>query len=67
MSKKSNLAFGIVGVSALLFGIHYLYRSSTPSGQRPLTMLREDDFNQFHTAFNERSDGARLLLLVSPT
>jgi hypothetical protein len=67
MSKKSKLAFGIAGAAVLLVGIHYLYRSRTPSGQQPLTMLREDNFNQFHSAFNRRCDGARLLLLVSPT
>jgi hypothetical protein len=40
--------------------------SSTPPGQKPLTILSSTNFTEFETAF-DTAPGPRLVLLLSPT
>ena len=61
------MAFGITGALVLLIAAWYLHGNGTPSGQPALMTLRQDNFAEFRTRFDARSDRPRLLLLASPT
>ena len=51
----------------LVSGVWYVGGNYSPSGQPPLTILNQDSLSQFRADFDTGSDGARILLLVSPT
>src|SRR5439155_25489806 len=51
----------------LVSSVWYVGGNYAPSGQPPLTILNQDNLRQFRADFDTGSDGARILLLVSPT
>jgi hypothetical protein len=52
----------------LLLAIFYLWSPSTvPTGQEPLLTLSSANFSDFQKAFDAQAEGARMVLLVSPT
>jgi hypothetical protein len=59
----------LAALAALLFcgGLYLWGPSKTPSTQKPLFTLSTANFSEFGTAFDEGADGARLVLLLSPT
>ncbi|HKV63189.1 MAG TPA: hypothetical protein VJO16_14840 [Candidatus Acidoferrum sp.] len=66
MSKK-QLAIGLALVGLLLAAFYLRIDSATPLGQEPLATLSTSNFARFETAFDESTDGPRLILLLSPT
>lgn len=60
--------FRLVGIIAALLIVWYLWLSKgTPPGQPPLTSLTQNNLDHFKSDFNDAKDGARLVLLLSPT
>jgi len=58
----------VAAVALVMMAAVYLRRpSSAPPGQPPLVTLSSVNFSEFETAFDADADGARLLLLLSPT
>lgn len=58
----------LAGVVAALVIVWYLWVSKgTPTGQPPLTSLKEGNLDRFRSDFNSASNDFRLLLLLSPT
>jgi hypothetical protein len=62
-SKYITLAL----VIALALAVYWYYWGSSPSDQPPLTSLTPLNLDRFKQAFNGAADGARLVLLLSPT
>jgi hypothetical protein len=61
-------AYWVVGIIAAFVCVWYLWLSKgTPPGQRPLTSLTQNNYDQFKDDFNGAGDEARLVLLLSPT
>ena len=48
-------------------GLYLWGPSKSPPTQKPLFTLSTANFSEFGTAFDEGSDGPRLVLLLSPT
>jgi len=59
-----SLMFAVVAL-AIFVGWYFL--GSAPRNQPPLTSLTPDNFEHFKQEFNNTADGARLVLLLSPT
>jgi hypothetical protein len=58
----------VVGITAAILIVWYLWLSKgTPPGQPPLTLLTENNLDQFKNDFNNAGNEARLVLLLSPT
>ena len=51
----------------VLVGWYFWGFSRTPHGQAPLTSLTPSNLDQFKLQFNNATDRARLVLLLSPT
>ncbi len=67
-TRRVKYAFRLVGIVAALLIVWYLWLSKgTPPGQPPLTSLTPENFEHFKQEFNDSSDRARLVLLLSPT
>ena len=66
---KRSLQIAGAGAIAVLVAIGwYLWGpAKTPDGQPPLVALTPENFDEFQTQFNEASDSARVVLLLSPT
>jgi hypothetical protein len=65
---KKKLATYLAICVLLLLVIFYLWGpSAVPAGQEPLLTLSGENFSDFQKAFDARADGARVVLLVSPT
>jgi len=67
--KVKRGALLLAALVALLFfaGVYFWGPSKTPPTQRPLLALATSNFNDFEAAFDEATDGQRLVLLLSPT
>jgi hypothetical protein len=66
MKKRVIFVAAIAILLALVAG--YLWGpSSVPAGQKPLTVLANEDLNQFASAFDRDAEVPRLVLLLSPT
>lgn len=66
--RKKRLTISAVVLVLILLAVFYLWGPGTvPAGQQPLITLSSANFDQFGKAFDASADGARLLLLVSPT
>lgn len=61
--------FLFLGAGAIVFFLawHFWGPARTPTAQPPLTSLAADNLAQFQRAFNDASDRARVILLLSPT
>ncbi|HUC53131.1 MAG TPA: hypothetical protein VMR90_03750 [Candidatus Cybelea sp.] len=66
MSRKT-VAIGVLLVVLFLLAVYVSQNSSTPPGQQPLITLAGENFASFQEAFDKPPEGARLLLLLSPT
>ena len=67
-TPTTRFAVWVVGIVAALLIVWYLWLSrGTPSGQPPLTLLTQNNLDQFRHDFNGEGDKARLVLLLSPT
>jgi len=65
--KKEGVVFAALA-ALLLSAAWYLWGpSKTPPAQKPLLILSTENFSQFESAFDQASDSARLVLLLSPT
>jgi len=64
---KKRLLIGIVVAALLLAGVYLWGPSKTPAGQPPLLVLSASNFSEFQSAFDSAADGARIILLLSPT
>jgi hypothetical protein len=65
---KGRIAIGLVVCAFLLLAVFRQWRpSSVPQGQEPLATLSEASISDFQKAFDARSDGPRMVLLLSPT
>lgn len=64
---KRGLLF--LAASTIIFALAWqVWRPArTPTAQPPLTGLAADNLVQFQKAFNDASDRARVILLLSPT
>jgi hypothetical protein len=67
MNRQTKMAVALASAVLLLIAVWYVRGSYTPSGQPPLTVLGQDNLNQFHAAFDAGASAPRLLLLFSPT
>jgi len=67
--KMKRRALLLAAFAALLFfvGVYFWGPSKTPPAQKPLLILTTANFNDFEAAFDEATDGQRLVLLLSPT
>jgi hypothetical protein len=67
-TRRFKYTLRLVGIVAAFLIVWYLWLSKgTPSGQPPLTSLRQNNFDEFRRDFNGAGDEARLVLLLSPT
>ena len=67
-TRRVKYVFRLVGISAALLIVWYLWLSkATPAGQPALTSLTQNNLDQFRHDFNGAGDKARLVLLLSPT
>ena len=59
----------LLAVAIFAFGAYWYYwgSSRTPNGQPPLTSLTLSNLDHFKQVFNDATDRARLVLLLSPT
>jgi hypothetical protein len=68
MKTKRTAAVVVALVAFMVFAWVYLWGpSKTPPTQKPLLTLTTADLNEFEAAFDEATDGQRLVLLLSPT
>jgi len=68
MTVKKRAVVFVVLVTLLLVAAVCLWGpSKTPPAQKPLLTLTTTNFNDFEAAFDEATDGQRLVLLLSPT
>lgn len=65
--KKRAVIFAALVALLFLAGLYLWGPSKTPPTQEPLLRLATANFNEFEAAFDEASDGPRLVLLLSPT
>jgi hypothetical protein len=65
--KPRTLAIGVAVVVLLLIAAYVSQNSSTPPGQEPLATLTAANFASFEETFDKSPEGARMLLLLSPT
>jgi hypothetical protein len=65
--KRKTLATGVTVLVVFLFAVYFSQNSSTPPGQEPLATLTAANFSAFETAFDNSTEGPRLVLLLSPT
>jgi 4-hydroxybenzoate polyprenyltransferase len=65
--KKKTLAIGVAVAALLLVAAYWRMNSSTPPGQEPLATLTTANFVAFEAAFDQSTEGPRLVLLLSPT
>jgi hypothetical protein len=67
-TRRAKYGLWLVGIVAAFVIVWYLWLSKgTPPGQRPLTSLTQNNYDQFKHDFNGAGDAARLVLLLSPT
>jgi hypothetical protein len=66
MKMKYAAGFALLAV-VLAVGWYFWGSRRAPRGQPPLTSLTSANFEQFKSEFNNASDCARLVLLLSPT
>ena len=65
---KAKLAIGLPVCVLLLLAIFQFWGpSSVPQGQEPLVTLSRSNISDFQKAFDAQTDGARMVLLLSPT
>jgi hypothetical protein len=68
MKTKRTAAVVAALVAFMVFAWVYSWGpSKTPPTQKPLLTLTTADFDEFEAAFDEATDGQRLVLLLSPT
>jgi hypothetical protein len=68
MRTKRTAAVVAALAAFMVFAWVYLWGpSKTPSTQKPLLTLTTTNFNELEAAFDEATDGQRLVLLLSPT
>jgi len=68
MRRTTTLVLIAIGVVVLAFRARmYLAGHQTPAGQPPLVDLATSSLDSLKTEFNRSSDGARVILLLSPT
>jgi hypothetical protein len=67
MKRKRAIVLAVVAVLVLLAAVYLWGPASAPSGQEPLFVLSGANFHEFENAFDAQTDGARLVLLLSPT
>jgi len=65
--KKRAVVFVVLVTLLLVAGVYLWGPSKTPPAQKPLLTLATTNFNDFEAAFDEATDGQRLVLLLSPT
>ena len=65
--KKRILTAGAAIVVVLAAAMYLWMGSSTPHGQDPLLRLTQANFTDFEAAFDNSTDGPRLVVLLSPT
>jgi hypothetical protein len=65
--KKKSFAVVFAVIALLLAAMYLRMDSSTPPGQDPLATLTTANFAAFEESFNISIEGARLVLLLSPT
>jgi hypothetical protein len=67
-TRKVKYALRLVGIVAAFLIVWYLGLSKgTPPGQPALASLTQNGLDQFRHDFNGAGNGARLVLLLSPT
>ena len=65
--KSRALLLAALAALLLLAGAYLWAPSKAPAAQKPLLILTTANFNDFEAAFDEATDGQRLVLLLSPT
>jgi len=65
--KKEGVVFAALAALLLSAAWYFWGPSKTPPAQKPLLILSTANFSEFESAFDEASDSARLVLLLSPT
>jgi hypothetical protein len=65
--KSRALILAALAALLLLAGVYLWGPSKAPATQKPLLTLTTANFNEFEAAFDETTDGQRLVLLLSPT
>jgi hypothetical protein len=65
--KPRTLVIGAAVAVFLLLAAYVSQNSSTPPGQERLATLTAANFASFEETFDKSPEGARMLLLLSPT
>jgi len=65
--RRSLVVFAALLALLVLAGVYLWGPSKTPPTQKPLLTLTAANFSEFEVAFDEATDGKRLVLLLSPT
>jgi hypothetical protein len=65
--KKKLMVTVVVVVAVVLVAFYLRTPGRVPAGQQPLVTLSSSNVGQFESAFDDRADIPRLVLMFSPT